>query len=96
MRRLARQLFASIFLAPAPLEPKIKIVRLRMSDNSISIEMKPLEMRAFLEELAHILGGSRLPKVREICRALEVQFGLIDGAFNVPESAVKSTARKKS
>lgn len=58
-------------------------MRVRRSDTGgASLEMNAFEARAFLEEIAHIPGGSKLPKLREVCHVLEVSFGLSDGMFD--------------
>lgn len=72
-------------------------MRVRRSTDllSFSVELTAIEARTFLEELSDIPGGSKLTKVRQICRALEVSFQLSDGAFDKPDASSKSI-RKKS
>ena len=51
-------------------------MRLRWRENVIAIELTPAEARVLLEELLHVRGGARLPKIRQVCKELESTFEL--------------------
>jgi len=42
-------------------------VKLKRSDGRVQIDLTVEEAGVFLEELSHVRGGSRLPKLRQIC-----------------------------
>ena len=45
---------------------------IRREDDRVQIDLTGAEARVLLEELAHVRGGSRLPKLRQVCVGLEV------------------------
>lgn len=49
-------------------------MRLRWRENTICVEFTPAEARVFLDELSHVRGGARLPKIRQVCKELESVF----------------------
>jgi hypothetical protein len=42
----------------------------------VQINLTGPEARVLLEELAHVRGGSRMPKLRQVCAGLEALFML--------------------
>lgn len=52
-------------------------MRLQISDGHVFIDLSVAEARVFLDELVHVRGGARLPKIRQVCDALEVTLGLV-------------------
>lgn len=54
-------------------EIRMKITR---SLDTICIELPPAEARVLLDELAHVRGGARLPKIRQVVAELEATFSL--------------------
>jgi hypothetical protein len=55
-------------------------MKIQRSPGFIHIDFSVAEARAFIEELAHVRGGARLPKIRQVCTELEVSFGLTESA----------------
>jgi hypothetical protein len=51
----------------------MKVLR---SPNRITIELSGAEARVLFEELSTIRGGSRMPKIRQVCGELEASFAL--------------------
>lgn len=51
-------------------------MKIQRFDGRVLIEFKPSEARVFLDELSHLRGGARMPKIRQICAELELAFGL--------------------
>lgn len=47
----------------------------RFTDN-MRVELTSTDALMLLEELEHVPGGSRLPKIRKLCEELAVAFGL--------------------
>ena len=41
------------------------------AENQICVEMSTAEARVLLEELAHIRGGAKLYKMRQLCEGIE-------------------------
>ena len=50
-------------------------MKVRRDIDTVHIELTSIEARFFLEELANVRGGNRLPKLRQICRELELALG---------------------
>jgi hypothetical protein len=48
----------------------------RDTSTSVCIELSSAEAHVLLEELSHVRGGARLPKLRQVCLGLEVIFNL--------------------
>ena len=42
----------------------------------IYIDLSVAEAKALLEELLDVRGGTRMPKIRQVCQALEARFEL--------------------
>lgn len=42
------------------------------SEDQVRIEMSPAESRVLLEELANLRGGSKMPKIRQLCEGVEL------------------------
>lgn len=53
-------------------------MKIRRTVDSIAIELPFAEAKVLLDELAHVRGGARLPKLRQVCHELEVAFELED------------------
>lgn len=53
-------------------------MNIRNVDGVVHIELSPAEARVFHEELSHVRGGARLPKIRQVCVELEKAFSLMD------------------
>lgn len=51
-------------------------MRIRRTANLISLELRPEEALVLLDELAHVRGGARLPKLRQVCLELEAALTL--------------------
>jgi hypothetical protein len=51
-------------------------VRILLEDTRVQINLTGPEARVLLEELAHVRGGSRMPKLRQVCAGLEALFML--------------------
>lgn len=66
-------------------------MKIRHSLGFIHIDLSAAEARAFLEELAHVRGGTRLPKLRQVCAGLEASFSLA-GSTTKSASAGKKRA----
>lgn len=67
--------------------------------DGVALEFTLSEAKIFYEELADLPGGSRLPKLKEVCGKLAVMFDLADGVFNQPDGSIKSvrkSSKKKS
>lgn len=56
-----------------PREPFMKITR---TPDSVCIELPFAEAKVLFDELAHVRGGARLPKLRQVCVELETTFAL--------------------
>lgn len=52
-------------------------MKIYRSADSVHIDLSIAEARVFLEELAHVRGGTRLPKLRQVCDGLEALFTLM-------------------
>jgi len=52
-------------------------MRTRLSVDLIHIDLSLAEARVFLDELTHVRGGARLPKIRQVCKDLEVTLMLV-------------------
>lgn len=47
-------------------------MKVRRAASVICIEFTFAEALVFLEELSNVRGGARLPKLRQVCRGLEI------------------------
>ena len=54
-----------------------RLMRTRLSVDLIHIDLSLAEARVFLDELTHVRGGARLPKIRQVCKDLEVTLMLV-------------------
>ena len=52
-------------------------MKVHRSDDNVHVELTIAEARVLLDELAHVRGGARLPKLRQVCVALEALFVLM-------------------
>jgi hypothetical protein len=52
-------------------------MRVRYATDLICVELSPAEARVLLDELSHVRGGARLPKLRQVCAGLEALFTLV-------------------
>jgi hypothetical protein len=57
-------------------------VKVEQSDYTVRVELTLAELRVLLDELLDVPGGSRRPKIRQLCHALEVQLKLRNGGFD--------------
>lgn len=53
-------------------------MRTKYTGDTVCLELSVPEARFLLEELAHVRGGARLPKLRQVCLALESLFSLTE------------------
>jgi hypothetical protein len=53
-------------------------MKIRRTVDSVCIELPFAEAKVLLDELAHVRGGARLPKLRQVCHELETTFELAD------------------
>jgi hypothetical protein len=53
-------------------------MKIRRTPDSVCIELPFAEARVLLDELSHVRGGARLPKLRQVCHELETTFSLED------------------
>ena len=51
-------------------------MKIRRTADSICIELPPAEAKVLLDELAHVRGGARLPKIRQVVAELEAAFSI--------------------
>jgi len=51
-------------------------LKVRRTLYAISIELPIAEAVVLFDELSHVRGGARLPKLKQVCRELEVAFTL--------------------
>jgi hypothetical protein len=56
--------------------PPAEKMKLHRTSDSISIELPFAEAKVLFDELAHVRGGARLPKLRQVCHELEAAFEL--------------------
>lgn len=49
-------------------------MRILLEDTRVRIDLTGPEARVLLEELVHVRGGARLPKLRQVCAGLEAIF----------------------
>ena len=47
-------------------------MKLKRLDNGVSLELRGYEAKLLFDELLDVPGGSRLPKLRQLCRELEL------------------------
>lgn len=52
-------------------------MRIHLEGTRVQIDLTGAEARVFLEELAHVRGGTRMPKLRQVCAGLEATFMLM-------------------
>jgi hypothetical protein len=71
-------------------------MKVTRSDNDrICIDFSGAEARAFLDELSDVPGGSRLPKLRQVCSGLEGALATADMAFrNARQEVIGQKARE--
>ena len=51
-------------------------MKIHRSEDNIHVELTIAEARVLLDELAHVRGGARLPKIRQVCAGLETTLEL--------------------
>jgi hypothetical protein len=51
-------------------------MKIRRTIDTVCIELPFAEARVLFDELSHVRGGARLPKLRQVCRELEETFAL--------------------
>jgi len=52
-------------------------VKIQLSDARVQIDLTRAEACVLFEELVHVRGGSRLPKLRQVCAGLAAVFMLM-------------------
>lgn len=65
-------------------------MKIHRSADYFHIDLLPAEARVLLEELSHVRGGARLPKLRQVCVGLEALLTLIK-----PEKCEESGTKRK-
>jgi hypothetical protein len=61
-------------LAGATLSKQEPLMRISRTIDTVCIELPFAEARVLFDELSHVRGGARLPKLRQVCRELEETF----------------------
>jgi len=49
---------------------------IRRSNTRVQIDLTPTEAQVLLDELSNVRGGSRLPKLRQVCAQLDTSLKL--------------------
>lgn len=52
-------------------------MKISRTTDGFAVVFTQAEARAFHDELEHVPGGSRLPKIRQVCRALDVELNVV-------------------
>ena len=60
-------------------------MKIRRTEDLFHIDLTPAEARVLLDELLHVRGGARLPKLRQVCAALETLLELVKSSVPPPK-----------
>ena len=71
------------------------MMKIEQSAYKVHLELTLAEMRVLLDELLDMPGGSRRPKIRQLCNALETQLKLRNGGFDVAARAGEARLRRR-
>jgi hypothetical protein len=64
-------------------------LRIRRTISTLSIELPLAEALVFLDELSHVRGGARMPKLKQVCLELE-------GALTLEAQRKKGSVREEA
>ena len=71
-------------------------MKIRSAPDAIHIELSVAEAHVLHDELAHVRGGARLPKLRQVCSGLEALFVLLEPEPKPVRSGGRPPGRKSA
>ena len=60
-------------------------MKIRRTDDLFHVDLTAAEARVLLDELVHVRGGARLPKLRQVCSGLETLLELVKSSVPPPK-----------